>query len=289
VKYLILISMVTALAVCLAWTPAAESATSRDFGAASSAGSQDLRSAIAQAMKQNPDLRLAEAKLSEALAERDRVRLQVTRDLVRCYESMALAKSSLALEFDGLRRIEMLIKNGTQPTGSADPIRLLIAEKESQLRELMAERDYLMGKGSGEEAESAGSRAARGPGYFVGRRRVILERPELSEAQRALLGTKVRIEAPDQSIEDFMTLVSQALGDRGFTTVFDNDWIDESEMIEWRMKKDVSVQALFEWLSDRSSSPLAFVFRDYGVYVTSASAARSIDAPCFPAVPLVAD
>ena len=90
-KRLNIILTATGLAIALALAPAAESAPG------DGAAPKDLKAAIAQAMRSNPDLRLAEAKLAEALAERDRVRLQVTRELVRCYREIELTQAKTAL------------------------------------------------------------------------------------------------------------------------------------------------------------------------------------------------
>src|SRR5262245_16438676 len=65
-----------------------------------------LETALDEALKANPDLRVAAAKVSQAEAELAQVRLQVVRKVVAAYQTAETAKNNVTLLTAQLKRLQ---------------------------------------------------------------------------------------------------------------------------------------------------------------------------------------
>src|SRR5262245_42079158 len=73
---------------------------------------QTLEELLARALKDNPDIRVAESKLREAEAELNRVRLLVTQKLVAQQRDLALQKSAVENAELAYRSVQQLAFSG---------------------------------------------------------------------------------------------------------------------------------------------------------------------------------
>jgi hypothetical protein len=112
---------------------------------ASKGHSESLEEALASALKNNPDIRVAESKVHEAEAELNRTRLQVTQKVVSLLRKMEAQKKTIGGAEARLRRIQK-IPNGA---ASADEIGLeevSVQTCKAKLAEMEADLAYLTGK-----------------------------------------------------------------------------------------------------------------------------------------------
>src|SRR5262249_45592845 len=67
---------------------------------------------LTKALKDNPDIRVAEAKLREADAELNRVRLQVTQKVIAFHRSLEAQKGLVELAEKDFKRVQNLFEQG---------------------------------------------------------------------------------------------------------------------------------------------------------------------------------
>jgi hypothetical protein len=104
-----------------------------------------LEEMLAQALKDNPDIRVAAAKLAEAEAELNRVRLQVAQKVVAYHSALDLARSDLRAAEAALARLDRLGSKlvSREELGAAQTA---IINAKAKLAAVEAEAPYLVGK-----------------------------------------------------------------------------------------------------------------------------------------------
>jgi hypothetical protein len=120
-----------------------------------------LEKALEEALKNNPDLRVAAAKVSEADAVLARARLQVTQKVVAAYQTIEMNKATsdaAQKRLTSLRELKSKLKGAV----SQDDVALAeqaVSEAKARLATAEADLDYLLGK-----------TAARTAAFFLGYR-----------------------------------------------------------------------------------------------------------------------
>lgn len=104
-----------------------------------------LDSLLAQALKNNPDIRVAESKLREAEAELNRVRLQVSQKLVAQQREIAVSKAAIQQVEAEYARIRALIKTGAASREMLNSVEARLQQVKAELARLEADLPYLLG------------------------------------------------------------------------------------------------------------------------------------------------
>jgi hypothetical protein len=107
---------------------------------------------IGEALKKNPDIRVAESKLREAEAELNRARLLVTQKVVALQRDITLQRAALEeanAHLDGARRVYATGAMSMQEIKSAE---VNLQKIKADLARLEAELPYLLGIGGGVSA-----------------------------------------------------------------------------------------------------------------------------------------
>jgi hypothetical protein len=105
-----------------------------------------LEKAIEEALKANPDLRVAAAKVHEAEATLSRARLQVTQKVVTAYQAVEIAKATVNIAQATLERLRNLQKsNAVSAEDVSKAVQELTAAK-AKLTTAEADLNYLLGK-----------------------------------------------------------------------------------------------------------------------------------------------
>lgn len=115
-----------------------------DATAKAAPGKSKLEEMLAEALKNNPDLRVAAAKLAEAEAELNRTRLQVTQKVVAQYYAIDTQKKTVEHQEAKLRRLEQSA-NSISISEVAEA-RQALALAKAKLAELEAQMPALLGK-----------------------------------------------------------------------------------------------------------------------------------------------
>jgi hypothetical protein len=105
-----------------------------------------LEEMLALALKNNPDLRVAEAKLREAEAEWNRTRLGVVQKVIAFRAGLEAARKTAADAEQRLKRLQQLQARGAVATEVVDEAAQALAQAKAQVAKLEADAPYLLGK-----------------------------------------------------------------------------------------------------------------------------------------------
>jgi hypothetical protein len=104
-----------------------------------------------QALRNNPDLRVAAAKLAEAEAELSRIRLQVVQKVVQAYQAAEAAQALADFHLKEVKRLEELVAKGAVSATDLDEKQKLLAAAKTQAAAAEADLAYLLGKSAAKE------------------------------------------------------------------------------------------------------------------------------------------
>lgn len=117
-----------------------------------------LEEMLEQALKHNPDIRVAAAKMSEAEAELNRTRLQTTQKVVALYYAIDTQKKVVEHQDTKFKRVQLLSQRGANAVTHEEfeEAKQALALAKAKLAELEAQLPALVGKmaaGEGKDAE----------------------------------------------------------------------------------------------------------------------------------------
>jgi BMFP domain-containing protein YqiC len=110
------------------------------------AAKSKLEEMLAKALKDNPDIRVATAKLGEAEAELNRVRLRVMQKVVTLYHTIEMARADVATAERALARMKQLSNNKVVSREEVDAAEAALAAAKAKLAAVEAEVPYVIGK-----------------------------------------------------------------------------------------------------------------------------------------------
>ncbi len=105
-----------------------------------------LEKAIEAALKHNPDLRVAAAKVNEAEASLSRSRLQVTQKVVTAYQAVEVGKATVGIAQVTLERLRKLQKANTVAADEVAKAEQELAVAKGKLATAEADLNYLLGQ-----------------------------------------------------------------------------------------------------------------------------------------------
>jgi hypothetical protein len=105
-----------------------------------------LEEMLQKAMKDNPDIRVAEAKVREADAELNRTRLQVTQKVLAYHHSRESQKAIVKVAEDDLQRIQKLEASKAVSQEEVKQAQQRLSAAKAKLAEIEAEMPYLLGQ-----------------------------------------------------------------------------------------------------------------------------------------------
>ena len=113
-----------------------------------------LEEMLEQALANNPDIRVAEARVREAEAKLSKTRLEVTQKVATLYAAIESARQGLANAEADLERLNALRAKGVVGQEDLGRVRLQVATAKAELAKLQAEAAYLLGKAPGEKEKT---------------------------------------------------------------------------------------------------------------------------------------
>ncbi len=105
-----------------------------------------LEEMLNKALKENPDIKVAEAKVREADAELNRTRLQVTQKVLTFHHAREAQKATVKVAEDEVARMRKLQETNALPKGVVDQMADRLAQAKAKLAEIEAEMPYLLGE-----------------------------------------------------------------------------------------------------------------------------------------------
>jgi hypothetical protein len=265
----------------------AEKPSKRDGGAPSkSVSAPTLAELLAQALKENPDIRLAETKVREAEAELNRCRIQVMQKLTALYYDIDAARKAVEEAERRWVTIDRLRKQGAISHDDVAAAQLVLMKARADLTKLEADKPFLLGKHQTVVSEVAFSPdgqilAAKEGGGPV---RVwdahtgklvfhfnIAEGTVLDKMRKAL-DTPVTVSFEDKSLAEILKELQKHAPGFSFHSVLGPVSPDKANV---HLEGQVPLKAALELLEDTFSSHdgtgysrIAFALRDYGMLLT---------------------
>src|SRR4051794_15053359 len=137
------------LAVGQDFSSTTQAAPKMGSGSGSSSKKSDLELALEDALKNNPDLRVAVAKAAEADAQLSRARAQVVQKVVAAWQAIDAAKANkeaCEARMNQLAKLRNVIKSGVSDDDSRAAV-ASAAQAKATLATAESELEYLTGKG----------------------------------------------------------------------------------------------------------------------------------------------
>jgi hypothetical protein len=112
-------------------------------------GKSKLEEMLAEALKSNPDIRVAAAKLAEADAELNRTRLQVTQKIVALHYAIDTQKKAVEHQERKVKRFQELAKRAAISAEDYAEVEQALTLAKAKLAELESQMPVLLGKAPG--------------------------------------------------------------------------------------------------------------------------------------------
>jgi hypothetical protein len=128
--------------------PPAGDANPADAAKAAAADGLTLEDVLTAALRNNPDVRVAEAKVREAEAELQRVRVQVIQKMVKLQADLQAARQRVKEAEGSIRHLEELVRKGYSPPHEVETARSNLQRAKGDLAALEAEVPYVLGPAS---------------------------------------------------------------------------------------------------------------------------------------------
>jgi hypothetical protein len=258
-------------------TPEIQKALKKKLAAEKSAAvtpQSPLDDLLAKALKDNPDLHVAEAKVQEAQASLNQARLQIVQKIVSLHQRMAAQRRTVALAEARVVTAKRAFENKVTPADDVLQSEAVLQKAKSELAQVEAEMTYLIGQ------QPKGLRLVHvvggmdpelfDPSSVLRHIKPLPPAPvrrDMAEKIRKALDVTVKlIDAGDLNVKDFLEYL-QEKGDINFHLV---DAALGDNPVNIRLAKAVSLGAACQLLEDKCG--LRFVVRDYGIMVVDHSA-----------------
>ena len=236
---------------------------------------QNLDEMIAAALQANPEVVLAEAKLRQAQAELNQVRLQVTRDVVTAFAERKQHEGQLAAASQLLQQALVGQKRGTLSNADVEKAKAELGQAEVASAQSDAAMRYLIGIGTQMSADPFRAKTNQEPETPK-----TVARPEkIPESLVQPLAKQVTGPFEKTNLADLM----KHLSDQAGVSIL----VDPAALgppadyeISLALRDGVTLIQVFQALADQVK--LCFVLRDYGIMVTSEGRASEIIAPAIP-------
>lgn len=251
--------------------------TSSTGSTASTGGLDDL---LSQALKSNPDVRLAESKVREAEAELNRVRMHIMQQIVKLEIDIKEAKERAAKATSRHQTEERLFRAGTLSEKElSDAAASLLAAK-SALARLEGELPFLLGQQPPAAKFWAGKNASFTTGFGAPifptanvtstGATTMSPAPAVSgsatDRMRKALDTTIKLDYHDATLENVLAdFRKSAKGVNFIVNEKAKSLGIEGRTFSVNMSEPVTLGAALQWFEDQTG--LKFVIREYGIVV----------------------
>lgn len=259
----------------------------------------NLDGLLASAMRSNPEVLLAEAKVRQAQAELNQVRLQVTRSVMELLAEREAAVQRIAFSERTMGELKSLAGSGHAAVAEVAKAEADFLDARSGLTRIEARARYLCGSGPvagaasrdpllaakddpfAADATAPGGAAA--PNAFRRSSPAAEPRPRLPDALADRLNRKIEGSITEGNLGAALEMLRKS---GGFAVVVDPSFGDAEELLEkpvtFAAAEPMPVSAWMQAIAD--TCEVVFVARDYGFLVTVPDRAESFDAATIPAL-----
>lgn len=233
-----------------------------------------LEELLAKALRDNPDIRVAETKVREAEAELNRTRLQMMEKVTKLHAEIAISRQMIVAAEDLLA---MSLKGASTAREQVEG-RLVLAKTKLELAKMEPELAYLVGKQAA--AKSPGASMGSGTSIYVpalgpdfGRGPMPLafnfEYPAtrklpvtVTDKIRKALDTEVTLRQSEMTLHDAVSLLSDKM--QGMNVHISDKKLMETK-INLYLLQPVALGAVFQYFEDELNCKC--VVREYGIVI----------------------
>jgi hypothetical protein len=254
-----------------------EEETPKQVGPKAPQQKSKLEEMLAEALKNNPDIRVASAKLAEADAELNRTRLQVTQKVVMLYHAIETQKKVVENAEKRDKRAQNL--GASISSEELDVIRQSLTLAKAKLAELEAQLPALLGKGR--SSAGAGEAQLKGVRQIAlnalnfeyelavpeGKLFVFEAKANIPQAEkiRKALQTPVKVDYKDMTFDAILKDLSKKVPGLAFRNVAPWDRLSKDKM-NLSFEEALPVSAILQALADDTGC--YFFVREYGIVAT---------------------
>jgi hypothetical protein len=236
-----------------------------------------LEEMLAEALKNNPDIRVAVAKAAEADAELNRTRLQVTQKVITLHHALLSQKAAVQYAEKKYERFKALSAQGSIDARLLDEAQEALAAAKAKLAELEAQMPALLGKtfpASDAEGKNAFRlsaaewlhlQSAVNLGYYPPAEALVLKAQNqlkvqgpLSERMRKALETPIKVNYKDVKFSDVLHELQKTVPGLSF-----NDATGVRYSVTLRFEEALPVSSILQAVADQAG--ISFFARDYGI------------------------
>jgi outer membrane efflux protein len=249
---------------------------------------------LAIALRTNPEVLQAEAKLNRAQADLNQARLKVIREVITAFHERKKLEETTDVQASQLERMQKMVETGQAPTDSAGQARLQLTEARARLAQVEAQIRYMMGNDAGGSLGSgkspprlpgSGAPAGPGPGSAASGPRPESEprpRPPVPERLEQALNQRVSLNIPEGNgvLQPVCEQIRKALG--GQTLVIHASITNQGEIpVQTPIElKDVPLKDALLAVADLFR--VSFVLRDYGLLMVAPEEAMAYPSTTIP-------
>jgi hypothetical protein len=248
------------------------------LGAPKKPAPASLEDLLAKALKQNPDILVAEAKVHEAEAELNRTRQVVLAKVVMLNAEIDAAKFIFQEADIRVKRLNELRARGggvlvtDEEMGTAQVTMLKykaeLARKEGELPLLIGKKTAGLGVTLRIEASPAEPKALDLTTPTTERMRLALTTPT-TERMRLALATSVKVEFTNSSLDEVLNHFQSKIKDVGVNLALAAKEVSRETRVKASLAVPVSLLAALQLLEDTQS--LRFIVREYGIVAVDAN------------------
>ena len=235
----------------------------------------DVQSLISMAVRSNPDIRVAEAKVREAEAELERIRLKVAQDVIGMRRERSKAQRSLQLGEVRLEEAKKLVDSGHAQISVLREREIEYLGLRNTVEEIEEAMRFLVGSRYGVADGSAARQGDRFDRTADGTAASAAVRPALSELMRSRLARQ----APRVEQKGLIGAMLKSMTETE-PVRFSIDPLIKSFEVELDSGEGTIAEKL-SLIAD--SVHVVFVERDYGFYVTTPENAARMQGATVPA------
>ena len=230
-----------------------------------------LDAVFAEALKNNPDIRVAEAKLREAEAQLYRVRVNVLNRVVILQHEVRGAKAAAKEAASRYDREKELAARGRSSAAELSAASAAKDKFEADLAVKQAELNLLIGKHQGKGANSpakGGADRREAPNEMYAPAEALIHRvaasPAMVEKIRKALDVPIKFETNGETAPSaFLEFLREET--KGVNVVGKIE--DDRQVPRLRFAEPVPLGAIYQWAEDHLG--WRFVVRDYGIVVVT--------------------
>ena len=215
-----------------------------------------LEEMLSEALRNNPDIRVAAAKLAMAEAEMNRTRVQATQEVIRFYNSLQVQEGEVNRWTTECERLKIAAGKGIVDAAVLAESQQQLKISKGKLAELEAQMAALLGRAA---------RLESNPDAHV-RQATLRATGPLAERMRKALQTPVSVNYKDMTFDTILKELSAVVGGLSFRNLSQRRGGLSEQKISLRFE-NLPVSAILQALADETEC--YFFVRDYGILATS--------------------